>query len=268
MKKRNPFAAFLFSVVPPLGQIYNCQLMKGLLLYVILISAVTLAVLADYPDSFFRLAVLVLFLVVFYLYMMIDSVLSAVLQGPVNKKKYNKWYVYILFLLFSLSAAAVPAGAAVFGGHLRVFVISGVEMSPKVNKGDIIVVNTSKRVIDEIKRDDIVLYKTMTGMEPVRLSRCAAVEGDDVEVYQGRLYIDNRQADIRFEKNITLLKRCPLFVKTNRGSVPDEYILVMPDDRTKVSDNTLQYVSKIFIIGKPVYYLFSEDRRKIGVSFM
>jgi len=113
IKKRKPvLAAFLSLVSLGLGQVYNGELLKGIILKVILLISICLYTLLNFKSSndlLFLSALFVLF-VLLKIYSMVQAfVKSRKLGSPYTLRKFNKSYFYvILTIVFLLLNVALP----------------------------------------------------------------------------------------------------------------------------------------------------------------
>src|SRR5438132_300086 len=102
VRRKSWLAGLLSLFVPGLGQVYNGQALKGVLLYclygiVVLACGVILLELSSAPlNIVFPLGVIL----AGYLYILVDAVKTARSQRETFQPKfYNRWYVYLAIIV-------------------------------------------------------------------------------------------------------------------------------------------------------------------------
>ena len=105
-KKRNPFVALLFSIIAPgLGQIYNGQVKKGVILYIVGEFLVLILFIAEL--YFYGLIIILLTFSCYFIYIILDSFITAVKIKRIKLTKYNKWQVYLIFFMICVAITAI-----------------------------------------------------------------------------------------------------------------------------------------------------------------
>ena len=118
-KERSPFDAALLSlVVGGLGQLYNGQLRRAVMLYALVILLVAGMIAA--PLFFVSLQGIVVFYLMasiaigIRVFAVVDAFIGARRIGMMELKRYNRWYIYLAIFLAQMSFVEVlklPVGS-------------------------------------------------------------------------------------------------------------------------------------------------------------
>ena len=177
------FAALLLGLVPPMGQVYNGQALKGLALWAGG-NALLLALLAlKVPHRFGGLVAFVVIGVGFYLFMVGDAAVTAWRHRERPRASCNRWYVHLAGVVAILALAGPAMEFLVFTaiGTTRFYSVPGSSMEPTILPGDHLVADISHRGTGPVSRGDLVLFKppgTAGADGRVHVKRCVAVAGD------------------------------------------------------------------------------------------
>ncbi len=98
LKKRNPFVASLLSIIfPGLGQIYNGQLTKGVIFFVVgLVISIASIWLGLY---FYGFIVIIIFILLLLVFAAADSFITARKLKKIELNKFNQWYIYLIIFI-------------------------------------------------------------------------------------------------------------------------------------------------------------------------
>ena len=101
--RRKPWLAGLLSLfVPGLGQVYNGQALKGVLLYCLygIVILASVAGLLELSLALFNIAVPLGVILAGYLYILVDAVkMARSKRDTFQPQFYNKWYVYLAIIV-------------------------------------------------------------------------------------------------------------------------------------------------------------------------
>src|SRR5690606_22248907 len=158
VKKRNPVIALVFSIISiGLGQIYNGQLVKGIIIF---IGAVLLSLLnfALVRISFLCLYAGIMIGIFYMVVAIIDSIRNAIKNTDYTLNRFNRWYVYLMFFLLSIISSNLILSLNPYQSCRAL----GDSMLPNLEDGDRVLID--QRYYDFKNsfpmRGDIVLFET------------------------------------------------------------------------------------------------------------
>lgn len=197
-KKRNPLAAGLFSLlIGGLGQFYNGQIKKALVLYLIDFILQTL-VFIIFGASFSSLIFLASLLFIYRLACSIEAGYQARKFKTFVLKKYNRWYFYILYII---AVYLINVSFTTFAPNVlnyRSFSVPTGAMEKTIITGDWIVVKNQKYQNDMLKRNDIIVFEFPGGRDEIKspelvyyIKRCMAIAGDSLQIIDNQVYVNN-----------------------------------------------------------------------------
>jgi len=273
-KKRWWIAGVFSFLIPGLGQLYNSEAVKGLVLYflIFLLDLAFYPTLDHYlenPYVLTRSAVLTLLsmllaMFLFYLLAIFDAIRSAVKAGNGRKIKfYNRWSVYVTILVvfcgFSYLMPEEPGGFE----NIKTFKIPSRSMQPAIEAGDYLVCDLMYYRSHNPERGDIVVFKYPRDENIDYIKRIVGLPGDTVELRQNTLFVNEQKIDEPYTvyggngKGASVPPRNygPYFVSEN------EYF-VMGDNRDNSSDSRdFGSVGRGRIEGKAIFVYFSWDMK-------
>jgi signal peptidase I len=194
-KKRMPFlAAFLSLIVSGLGQIYNGQLSKGIILWFISFL-VSLSILIKFPRSYQGLMVLLAIKLVVILIIIGDAFWSALRKKEVQLKSYNKWSYYLFIVIFNLVISMGFSQYIETSFPYKFKLIQTLAMEPTILRGERFVIDVSSYNDAKPHRGDIVLlqYPKNSGFPLGQfIGRVIGRPGEKIEGKEGVIYINNK----------------------------------------------------------------------------
>jgi len=123
-----------------------------------------------------------------FLLQVIHPVLIAAREPNAPRKRYNRWWFYVLWLLVSqLGLEAVLVSRAEVFGYETFGTPSG-SMAPTLEPGDYFVVDSWRYSSARPSIGDVVVYQDVTRSNVTLVKRVVGVPGDRVEVRAGHLY--------------------------------------------------------------------------------
>jgi signal peptidase I len=276
VKKRNPIISLLLSILSPgLGQIYNGQLKKGIILYGI---GIFLILIGHFLCStFYGLLIWWLLLLALYPYIIFNALITSIKTKTINLKFYNKWYIYLL---------CIPIMNSLFFGTIalkskigpKAYRIVSASMYPSLQIGDLLTVNyvygfrnsqtletgTTK---NKPQRGDIVVYTFPPDPSKDYLHRVIGLPGERIQIIKKKVYIDGRLMEtpqaVYDDPAVTPPPPAPAdSPRDNLGPivVPTNAYFVMGDNRDHSFDSRFWGVVPLkSIIGKASYIYFSMD---------
>ena len=193
---RSPFWAAVLSVAATgLGHIYCGRLVKGLILFFAGFAFAPIIVLtAQNAASFLMLALVagsLLLLLGIFIYAVIDAAMLARKTGRGYQiKEYNRWYVYLLFIVVALSFPTNLA-SSIRDNVLQAFRIPAQSMAPAILRGDSIFLNKAIYRIKAPARGDVVIFLYPDDRRLYYIKRIVALPGDTLEIRDNRVLIND-----------------------------------------------------------------------------
>lgn len=190
-KTRNPLLALVASMLMPgLGQLYNGEPTKGLLLF--LANSATMPVaawLALHGPAEAMWVVMVVFLLItlgLYLYAIIDAYRAAKRLGDAYQpREFNKPYVYII--VFIIGYFFVFSGLLTYTRtHLmQSFRIPSQSMLPSVLRGDILFADmrvNCRHCKNQVERGDLAIFVYPNNRNLLYIKRVIGLPGDRIQI--------------------------------------------------------------------------------------
>ena len=266
-KKRVPFLALLLSIAATgLGHIYCGKLAKGLFLFFISFAfAPIIANSMENISSIFSLMAVIgsiIILISVFLYAVVDSYLLAKQVGRgYALKEYNRWYVYLLFIVVSVS---YPSSLS---NHIRedilqAFKIPSVSMVPSILRNDYVLLNKAIFKTQAPTRGDVVVFVYPNDRHLNYIKRIVAMPGETVEIRNNVVLVNDKpleydrvdsealsaiknqvdgnvleevNGDVRYK--IMVKGTDPAYSDFKRITVPNGHCFVLGDNRTHSSDS-------------------------------
>jgi len=270
--RRKPWLAGLLSgILPGLGQLYNGQVKKALLLG--LLTSVFMIVTAGlmygpFPPLYILLLVPFLTLSI-YVVSIGDAMRVARRLGEgYELRPFNKWYVYLGFVVFSIIVYAYvdePVKEHIRQQHLQAFKIPAGSMMPTLLIGDHILVEKSAYKNGTTpQRGDIIVFEFPEDKTKDFIKRVIGLPGDTIEVQTKIVYVNGTPLDdTAYTQRIDLgIIDGTINPRDNFGpvTVPTNSYFVLGDNRDQSLDSRFWGfvdVSKIKGKGTIIYWSWS-----------
>lgn len=286
IKKRNPFSALLLSIIPGLGQIYNGQLKKGLVFLTIDLLVPIAFGLTEILNKLNGLVTLLVFSLSFIIYRMADGFIQAKKLTNYELKSYNKWYVYLSFVIvlgLVRTFLDLPASTGI-----QTFKIPTPSMNPTMQPGDRVVASLNYYDNNPIQQGDIVVFNSPQG--GIWTFRVIGLPKDSIEIIEGKVYVNNKinvlttkdeyvlddqevtqyHEQINPTKSIKTLRYKNVAMADTRTLekmvVPENEYFLMGDNRDNAFDSRfLGTIKRDDILGRVIYSYWgaTPDRRNI-----
>ena len=271
IKKREPLIAILLSAhIPGLGQMYNGQLLKGLL-FIFVPAALAIGLFeagAIRGARGFFLELAGAFAV--YAYQALESVFAARRRWYYELKKYNRWYFYVLFAVaFALSIVYVLS--PLMGSHVpfEVYRVSSDSMAPALFEDELMLVDMTGYDQASPKRSDIVLFRAQDDAGKVCVKRVLGLPGERFELKLRNIYINDKlYLDLHGRNNSPMPPTPKGLKKESFGpvTIPSGKYFIMGDNRGRSRDSRhFGFIPESAIVGRPLFIIYSLDPRRIGL---
>jgi len=267
-KKRKPIvAAILSSLAPGLGQLYNGQIIKGIifLLSLILLPIIMFRIGLHY--SYYGLIIILLIFMFFLLFIIGEAFFTAIKKKESILKPYNKWYIYLLIILLINSTVLIPTNILtnkVLG--FSTYKMPTGSMEPTLHIGDYLVADPKYFKKNELQREDLVIFQSPEDPAKIFIKRVIALEGEKIEIKNKQVYID----DMPFPEGYKVHLDNKVYPgRDNFGPiiVPSDHCFVLGDNRDKSMDSRhWGFLPLRNIKGKPLYIYWSRDIIRIGMK--
>ncbi|MGA3115019.1 MAG: signal peptidase I [Syntrophobacteraceae bacterium] len=235
--RRRWWIAGLLSILEPgLGQVYNGQARKGLLILALPVIIFTgMAFWLNAENTTFVLSAYFVFVFVYYFAVAIDAVWVAHRLGyEYHLKSYNRPSVYIcMFVLVCMAGTAFST--FVHSYFIRAYKIASGSMQSTLLPGDRIIADLRPWARNPHK-GDIIVFEYPKNPKSIFVLRVVAVGGDTFEIRAKNLFVNGEQSKETFifhdDPNI-------LPARDNYGPVivPRDNYFVMGDNRDHCNDS-------------------------------
>jgi signal peptidase I len=265
IKKRRPFAAALLSIISPgLGQIYNVQLKKGVIFYLVSTLSGIMIVATSLATSFYGGVALLIITILIYLYILADAIVIAVKSREARLKRYNRWYYYLLFFMVAAGISlAYSAYMAPKIYSIKAYSISTGGMMPTLLKGDHIITELNPYKKEQTQRGDIIVFKYPEDPERDFIKRIIGIGGDKIQSIDKVIYINGAPIDEPYTiYSDEQIKPGGIEPRDNFGPfvIPDDKLFVLGDNRDGSYDSRYWgYVGTDAVISKAIYIYWSWD---------
>ena len=271
-KPRKPWIAGLLSLIQPgLGQVYNGEICKALIIY--LFPLLIIPGLIFCLNTRFILSFLSFYAVlgaVYYLFVLIDAIRTAKrFNARYNPKKYNKVLGYIgIYLLVTIMALSVSA--LVKHNIIQAFKFPSGSMEPTILADDHILVDR-RQAARSPQRGDLIVFEYPENPAKDFLKRAVAMGGDTVEIKNKQLLVNGQV----IKETYVVHKDSGLIPAGNNPRdqygplvVPADSYFVMGDNRDMSFDSRFWgTVAKTQIKGIVKCIYWSWDRKKSSVRW-
>ncbi len=269
-KKRIPIiAAILSFFTPGLGQLYNGQIFKGICFFLTLLLIPIILLLAGLQFQFYGLVVFLLFYICLWLFIIGEAFFSAKRKKEVVLKRYNKWYVYLLIILFMLGTYIIPtdfiANIASETLKFSAYKMSTGSMEPTLSIGDYLIIDSKYFKKSELQRGDLVIIQYPKDPTKDFIKRVIALEGEKIEIKNKQVYINDAAIpeSYKVHKDINVDEA----IRDNFGPalVSSDHCFVLGDNRDNSMDSRFWgFLPLCNIKGKPLYIYWAKDKNRIG----
>ncbi len=268
MRKRKPIvAAILSSLAPGLGQVYNGQIIKGIIFLLSLFLLPILMFRIGFHHSFYGLITILLIFMLFLLFIIGESFFAARKKKEFILKPYNKWPIYLLIILLLNSIVLIPTNFLtnkVLG--FSTYKMPTGSMEPTLRIGDYIVANPKYFKKNKLQRGDLIILQSSENSAKLFIKRIIALEGEKIEIKSKQVYIN----DVPLPEGYKIHLDNEFYPeRDNYGPavVPSDSCFVLGDNRDKSWDSRQWgFLPLKNIKGKPLYIYLARDITRIGME--
>jgi len=276
MKRKPIIAALLSSVTPGLGQVYNGQMIKGIIFFCATNLLIVLLSFTGLQFSFYGLAAIIMLTLLFWLFIVLEAWFAAAKIKEIRLKSYNKWYIYLLIVLLTFGIDFISTDFLVKDVlRIRGYRIQSGSMQPTLREGDCVMVNIKHYGSKKLQRGDLVVYKFPEDPTKEFLGRVIGLEGEKLEIRNKWVYVNNSplQEDYKTHEDSRIFAEKDFpdsdSIRDNYGPVivPWGSCFVLGDNRDKSYDSRYWgFLPLKSITGKASYLYLSADIARIGRS--
>jgi len=269
-KKRIPvIAAALSLVAPGLGQLYNGQILKGIIFLLAFLLIPTILFLVGLPSQFLGLAAIFIIVFCIWVFIIAEAFVAAKRKKEVVLRAYNKWYLYLLIILLVNGTYFIPRDStANFTSKVlgfRVYKIPAGSMEPTLLVGDYLVTNSKYFKKAEPQRGDLAILQNPKDPSKDFIKRVIALEGEKIEVKNKQVYINDEVLPESYAVHNDV--NSDMAIRDNFGPevVPPNHCFVLGDNRDNSMDSRWWGSIPLGNIkGKPLYIYWAKDKSRIG----
>jgi len=273
-KKRIPIIAAALSLVAPgLGQLYNGQILKGIIFFLAILLIPTILFLAGLQGQFLGLAAILIFTFCLWLFVIVEAFFAAKRKKEVVLKGYNKGYIYLLIILLMNGTYFIPGDfSANFASEVlgfRVYRMPTGSMEPTLLIGDYLITDSKYFKKNEPQRRDLVIIQYPKDPSKDFIKRVIALEGEKIEIKNKQVYINDEALPesyvVHNDVNLDVATRDDFGPEL----VPPNHCFVLGDNRDNSMDSRhWGSIPLRNMKGKPLYIYWAKDKSRIGKKLM
>jgi len=287
-RPRKPWIAGIISLLfPSLGQIYNGQLKKGLIIYLSILFVPYLFGMLRLKIYFWAFVGLLLLLLAIRIFAIIDSVMVAKRRKKYVTQEYNTWYFYLIVIILCIVPALTRLPYNFSVQSLRVPTLSG---SPTLQMNDIVVADYEAYKNTTPEYGDLVVFRGRGGNSYT--FRVIGLPNDTVDLNDNLVTINKQSISAEFIKNTTdgnisvvefeetlpnghtySVYRNEITYDSVQANVrdiivPENSYFLMGDNRDFAADS--RFIGSVHIddiMGKILYNAWSNKLERINIDF-
>jgi signal peptidase I len=266
--KRDPFKAFILSFLTPgLGQLYNGQLKRAVLLYFLGLFIVIFLSSSGLFFSFYGMVGGLAITLGYMIFVLIDAAITARRLHIIRVKQYNRWYFYILIILINaflvnslLSPFIIPP--------IKAYKVPAASMTSTLMIGDRVIANKKYYTNKSPKRGDVVIFPDPSDPSKDFIKRIIGLPGETIEILAKKVYINGQPLEEHYiigAPGRGLRTDMAPSKKFGPVTVPRGKLFVLGDNRDNSLDSRhFGFVAIAALKGKALYIYWAKDKRRIG----
>jgi signal peptidase I len=261
--RRWPLAGFLSFIAPGLGQIYNGEWAKALVLLAVYIPfGIFLGILLFTPWFPLALPLALLFVLAFWVYATVDAILVSRRLGQAYELQWFNRVVVYVGLVFIAAVARETVTVFLRATVVQAFRIPSESMLPTLEVGDFVFAD--KRPIGkQVTRGDVIAFVDPEDPRRQYIKRVVAVGGDRVELRDKALVLNGHVQAETYVVHIAPSTHPGEFdPRDNFGPypVPQGTLFVLGDNRDNSNDSRFWGpLKQSLVIGKILRIYWSWD---------
>ena len=115
--------------------------------------------------------------------------------------------------------------------------VSGTSMLPTLSNNDSILVEKLSLLTMTIKRGQIIIFNSENETKDIFVKRVIGIEGDEVELKDGKVYLNGTELKESYLKENTLTKPGTFLSENQKLKIPKGFIFVLGDNREVSNDS-------------------------------
>lgn len=264
IKKRSAIISVLANLIaPPFGHIYVGSPLRGLAIIAIGFGALLLFGWLGASSALWSFYLVQAFYLIVVITLSIDGAILARQRKNYELKFYNKWYVYIPFvlvILFLLGIFMAQRGKTVgFDNHRNV----SMNMAPSLETGDFIATDTRDYVFGAIpERKEIITFLYPKDPSIVYVKRVLGLPGEKISIKNGVVHINSTPI---VEPYVSISSKAKNFSQNMpEVEIPNNHIFVLGDNRDNSNDSRFWGTLSVEnITGKVTLIWYAKDLNRI-----
>lgn len=145
------------------------------------------------------------------------------------KKEILQWFLSIAFaVVLSLGIRSYVFARAT---------VSGPSMLPTLTNNDSILIEKLSLLTMNIKRGQIIIFNSENKTNDIFVKRVIGIEGDEVELKDGKVYLNGEQLKESYLKEETLTKSGTFLKENQKLKISKDFVFVLGDNREVSNDS-------------------------------
>ncbi|MDR0830705.1 MAG: signal peptidase I [Prevotellaceae bacterium] len=252
-KPRKIWKALLFSLLMfGVGQIYNGQIKKAIILFICLVFVPLIAAITKLSTTFYGNIIVYTIFIAIMLFAIIDACLNAKKQKNYVAKKYNKWYFHLIFGIIIFFGAWLFFKSPLSPQYkfVRHFQIPTTANAPTIQLNDYVVADMQAFKNANPDYGDIVIFSINDELHAFRI---VGKPNDTLSIKDNFLIINNN------------LLKYSLHNTENFAKYYDEYEEELPNGHKHLIWKYLEFSNEkadieIIIIPNDCYFVMGDNR--------
>lgn len=142
--------------------------------------------------------------------------------------------------------------------------VEGHSMDSTLNDKDIIFVEKVSLLTKSIKRGQIIIFDSNNSKEDIYVKRVIGVEGDEIEIKDGKVYLNGKVLDESYLDKNTYTNAGPFMERHKKYTVEKGHIFVLGDNRGNSLDSrTIGPISLKDVKGHTIFRLYPFDKMRV-----